>query len=258
MDEGRRIEDEADLDGSREGQSEDPLSMILRSLDSGSDSAISFVNEFGDFTLAVSWDENQAALNRFMEEQKLDRDLAILAEFLVSQIKTDGKQSVTCCFTGHRPKKIAWLADADDLRMLRLRCALRALIKGLYLNGVKCFISGNAKGFDTIAAEAVVNCEVELDSMKSIGIIPEEWKPLELEIAILFEGHDADDRGVAGAQEVATEVHVVSQSKNHVQAYTARDKYMVDQADLVIALLESEDPSSASGGTARTVAYAEQ
>lgn len=52
--------------------------------------------------------------------------------------------------------------------------------------------------------------------------------------------------------------YVVSQNKSHTQAFFERNEYMVDHSDMVIALLDSRDFSSASGGTARTIAYAEQ
>lgn len=173
------------------------LTTIQAALEDDSESIVSFVNEFNDFTIAIPLNGNQEELERFMEKQRLGKDLSVLAKWLVSQIKTARKQNIACCFTGRRPKRISWLSDDNDYRLRRLCCVLQALIKGLALNGVRRFITGNAEGFDTIAAEAVIDCNNEFEAMKANGILSEDWESIELEIAIPFDGHNAGNQRVS-------------------------------------------------------------
>uniref|UniRef100_UPI003FEF540E SLOG family protein n=1 Tax=Candidatus Fimivicinus sp. TaxID=3056640 RepID=UPI003FEF540E len=82
-------------------------------------------------------------------------------------------QNLSCCFTGHRkiPK--------DDLPKLQKR--LRKAVKGLLKQGVTIFYTGGALGFDTLAAQAVLNARRYHPQVKLILALPcrnqaERWK----------------------------------------------------------------------------------
>lgn len=59
-----------------------------------------------------------------------------------------------CCFTGHR------IVARED--RAPLETALRAEIASLYARGVTAFYTGGARGFDTMAAEAVLEARETL------------------------------------------------------------------------------------------------
>ncbi len=63
-------------------------------------------------------------------------------------------QRNACCFTGHR---VIAKADRDPLRS-----ALSAEIRALYARGVTRYYAGGARGFDTLAAEAVLEARETL------------------------------------------------------------------------------------------------
>lgn len=244
-------------DDSRKEEVESLLGAIVEALEDDENCSREFVNEFGDLTIAISLDGNQQVLDNFMEKQELNRCLADVAEGLTAALKEEGKDDLVCCFTGHRSKKVPWLADDDDYRTKRLRDALKALVDGLSLHGVKRYIAGNADGFDTIAAETVLASNEYLEISKAWEGVPEGWKSPELEIAIPFEGHNAADRRISDIQDKATLAHVVSDEKSHAKAFFERNEYMVDHADIVIAFLDDSDGSE-KGGTVQTFAYALQ
>ena len=191
-----------------------------------------------------------------MEKQKLEQYLAGLVENLVSELSSEGIDGLSCCFTGHRPQKVTWLADDGDYRTDRLRVTLKSLIDNLSMRGVTRYIAGNAEGFDTIAAETVLASNKYLETSKDWEGVPQDWQPAELEIAIPFEGHEGKNQRALTVQERATVAHVVSNQKKHALAFLERNEYMVDHADLVIALLDQQDQETGKGGTTRTVVYA--
>lgn len=242
-------------DDLRKEEVESLLGAIVAALEDDENCSREFVNEFGDFTIAISLDGNHQALDNFMEKQELNQYLVDVAEGLTAALKEEGKDDLVCCFTGHRSKKVPWLADDDDYRTKRLRDALKALVDGLSLHGVKRYIAGNAEGFDTIAAETVLESNKYLEISKAWEGVPDDWKSPELEIAIPFEGHNATDQRISDIQDKATLAHVVSDEKSHAKAFFERNEYMVDHADIVIALLDDSDGSE-SGGTVQTMWHA--
>lgn len=79
--------------------------------------------------------------------------------------------SRTCCFTGHRPNKFPWGYKENDARFLEYKDKLKEVIVTLYSKGINWFIVGGAQGFDTWAAEIVIE-------------LKEKHKDIVLEVAI--------------------------------------------------------------------------
>lgn len=70
----------------------------------------------------------------------------------------------TCCFTGHRPKKLPFKSNETDERCVRLKEILRDEIEKMITEkGVKKFISGMAIGTDMICAEIVLELKEKYD-----------------------------------------------------------------------------------------------
>ena len=77
----------------------------------------------------------------------------------------------TCCFTGHRPKKLPFKSNETDERCIRLKEILRNEIKKLIAEkGVNKFISGMAIGTDIICAEIVLDMKKEYDIVLECAI----------------------------------------------------------------------------------------
>lgn len=141
---------------------------------------------------------------------------------------------MTCCFTGHR-------IIADDIEVLKQK--LSETIDMLISEGVTRFISGGALGFDTLAAEMVIEKRKEKD--------------ISLEIAVPCLGQDskwntAQKKRYKTVLDNSDAVTVLS--KEYVSGcMQARNKYMVDKAQAVVSYYRGRQ-----GGTRSTLLYAKE
>ena len=134
-------------------------------------------------------------------------------------------------FTGHRD---AAAVDKDRLAFV---------VKQLYTEGYRTFMSGMAEGFDLMAAQAVLQLKDEFADIKLLCIIP-------------FEGHiskiSPKNRPLYNAIcASADEVITISESY-HEKAYYERNDYLVDNADAMICYYSGKRRS----GTGYTVTAA--
>lgn len=139
-----------------------------------------------------------------------------------------------CCFSGHRE---LLLAEREALP-LRLEREIRKAAEG----GYRDFLVGGARGFDTLAAEAVLR-------LREAGL------PIRLLLLLPCEGHADGRRSEERArfQRVATRAdgtELIS-SRYFRGCMQKRDRALVDRSELCIAYLRKR-----TGGTAYTVAYA--
>ena len=112
----------------------------------------------------------------------------------------------------------------------------------LVLQGYRHMISGGAQGMDIMAAEAVLDLK---------GTYPD----LTLEIAVPYEGQAskwpiADQARWRRCLDSADMITVLSHQYSKGCFFT-RNRYMVEQADLLLACFDGKD-----GGTKMTVDYA--
>lgn len=134
-------------------------------------------------------------------------------------------------FTGHRD---AAAVDKDRLVFV---------VKQLYTEGYRIFMSGMAEGFDMFAAEVVLALKDELPEIKLLCVIP-------------FEGH-ISKVGSANRQRYnaicasADEVITLA-PEYHEKAYYERNDYLVDSADAMICYYSGKRRS----GTGYTVTAA--
>ena len=69
-----------------------------------------------------------------------------------------------CCFTGHRS-----LSVAEKLKVaVRLRKAIKELVK----QGIVFYGAGGALGFDTLAAQTVLDMKKEYPQLRLILVLP--------------------------------------------------------------------------------------
>jgi len=140
----------------------------------------------------------------------------------------------TCCFTGHR-----------NIPLLKRKAVVRNLkneLTTLIDKGYQYFGAGGALGFDTIAAQTVLELKEQFSHIKLILVLPCEtqtrgWK--EKDIAIYEEIKRQADK-------------VVYTSKEYTRGCMhKRNRHLVDNSSICIAYLTEQ-----SGGTAYTVDYA--
>lgn len=149
-----------------------------------------------------------------------------------------------CAFTGHRPQSLPFRFDETDERCVSLKEKLRMeIVRMLEDEDITYFISGMAIGVDMYAAEIVL----ELKSAYNPDI--------KLECAIPCEGQSS--KWPVALQKRYTDIVGKCDKKTLIQKdYTTdcmekRNRYMVDQADALIAVWNGK-PS----GTGKTVRYA--
>lgn len=150
-----------------------------------------------------------------------------------------------CAFTGHRPQSLPFGFNESDERCIALKQTLRAeIIRLIEQEGVTHFISGMALGVDMYAAEIVLGLKSSYEGITLESAIPcesqaEKWteKQRDRYFEIAFKCD----------KETLIQHHYTSDCMHK------RNRYMVDQADFIIAVWDGR-PS----GTGKTVQYAQR
>lgn len=149
---------------------------------------------------------------------------------------------ITCAFTGYRPQKMPFGFNEEDLRCMDLKKRLRCVIEVLVWGGCSHFISGGAQGFDTFAAEAVMD-------------LKRKYPWVTLEIAVPYDGQE--DRWSSREQDryywILNQADIVTWVSHEYSrgCLAKRNCYLVDHCDLLVAAYDG-----LPGGTEQTVNYA--
>lgn len=148
-----------------------------------------------------------------------------------------------CCFTGHRPKSLPFGYNEEEPSCKKLKELLSDNIeRQITENGVTHFISGMAMGVDIYAAEAVLELKEKYPHITLECVIPcetqanrwsEGWRNRYFDI--IYRSDDAQ----------TLQTHYTS------DCMMKRNKYMVDNSDVVIAVWNGK-----KSGTGNTVDYA--
>ncbi len=156
----------------------------------------------------------------------------------------DIKESISCCFTGYRPAKFPFSLSEKSREYTDFENLLIKEIFSAYGLGCRRFYSGMAMGFDIIAAEAVLDLKrIKPDTM--------------LCCAVPFKGQSSSyssdwSTRYNNVLKLADEIVYVCDAYSR-DSYFKRNKYMVDNSDMVITWFDGR-----SGGTANTVKYAKR
>ena len=151
--------------------------------------------------------------------------------------KVDVLPAQACCFTGHR------LIPPQDREMLRQK--LYECINELHSAfAISTFYAGGALGFDTMAAQAVLNAR-------------ERYPDIRLFLVLPYEGQSA---GWSEAdQMIYTEIkaaadEVVCLAEHYFNGcMQQRNRFLVDHSGVCVCYL-----TESTGGTAYTVKYAQK
>ena len=142
----------------------------------------------------------------------------------------------TVCFTGHR--------KIPPERMDTLARRLKTILIGLIENGYHFFGAGGALGFDTLAAQTVIDLKTSYPHIKLILVLPclsqaDSWS---------FHGHEIYEHIKAAADKVVYTSREYSKGCMH-----KRNRHLVDNSSVCICYLTEK-----TGGTAYTVDYAKR
>ena len=141
----------------------------------------------------------------------------------------------TCCFTGHR---VIPSGEKETIRNL-----LETAIEKAIQDGYRFFRTGGALGFDTLAAQTVLELKQQYPHIRLILVLPcinqaNGWKQADI---------DEYERIKSLADKV-----VYTSREYHTGCMHKRNRHLVDNSSLCICYL-----TKLSGGTAYTVRYAE-
>ena len=143
--------------------------------------------------------------------------------------------NTVCCFTGHR--------RIPDAVLPRVTSALRREVLRLVREeGITRFLSGGAIGFDTLAAEVVLEIAADYPNVELVIVRP---------CADQTRGWSAKDTARYEAILARANDVVTLEPAYRPGCMQARNRYLVDHSAVCICYL-----TEPSGGTAYTVRYA--
>ncbi len=154
----------------------------------------------------------------------------------------------TCAVTGHRPARFHWRGGEADPAALLLKARLRQELARLAALGVRRFYLGGALGADLWAGEALAALRAQPGA-----------PAMELCLALPFPGYadewtPAERARLDALKAVCDREEVIGREGDPAGAYRRRNQYMVDRADILLAVCDPARPGRS--GTQMTVNYA--
>lgn len=156
--------------------------------------------------------------------------------------------SKTCAVTGHRPIRFEFKYNEEHVLCKKIKKAIEDEFKQMYdEQRVRKIYVGGALGVDMWAGEIVL----QLKETPGYG-------ELQLHIALPFEGYDSKWNRQCRKRLAFLIDHsagcVTVGNTGSSESYLARNRYMVDHADLLLAVYSDE--KNLHSGTMHTVNYA--
>ena len=148
----------------------------------------------------------------------------------------NNKKQMTCCFTGHRhlPKdKYEEIKESTKSEVIKL-----------INNGVRYFGAGGALGFDTMAAQIILELKKDYQNIKLILVLPcynqtQKW--------------EEKDKLVYENIKSKCDKYVYISKEYNNECMHKRNRHLVDNSNYCICYLNKQ-----TGGTAYTVKYANE
>ena len=133
-----------------------------------------------------------------------------------------------CAFTGHRPQSLPFGFNEADERCIALKQKLRdEIIRQIEENGVTHFITGMAIGVDMFAAEIVLGLKSAYNGITLECAIPCETQAEKWSEALRDRYFDIASK---------CDKETLLQQRYTPDCMHKRNRYMVDQADYIIAV----------------------
>ena len=142
----------------------------------------------------------------------------------------------TVCFTGHRTIPL--------LKKWKIEKKLKEALETLIEEGYCYFGAGGALGFDTIAAQMVLNLKKKYPEIKLILVLP-----------CKNQTRGWDEKDISVYESIMGQADKVVYTQEHYDrgCMFKRNRHLVDNSSVCVAYLTEE-----KGGTAYTVNYANQ
>jgi uncharacterized phage-like protein YoqJ len=140
----------------------------------------------------------------------------------------------TCCFSGHRVIAPAHRAEMKN--------KLERQIQALEETGIHTFITGGARGFDTLSAEAVLERKKENPAIRLVLALPCENQTARWT--------KAEKAAYTSIREQADEVYILAKEYDS-GCMMRRNRFMVDHSSACVFYLVKT-----RSGTYKTVEYA--
>lgn len=153
----------------------------------------------------------------------------------------------SCAFTGHRPQAFLFGMDEEHPLCQMLKKVLRREIRDLIQNGYAVFYTGCACGVDMWAGEIVAEEKKKNPWIQLYGVIPFQGQARTWPENLRMRYRELLNQ---------TTENVVLQSAFTRDCFFRRNRYMVEHADLVMAVYDRKQKKSS--GTGYTVRYAEK
>lgn len=165
--------------------------------------------------------------------------------FRDSTSRPQWKSAEAVAFTGHRPEKLPWGTDENSPAAVLYKFRLREALEYMIGRGYNTFLSGAARGFDTMAAEIVLSLREVYPWVKLIVVLPcadqaKKWS-------------DEDQARWENILLNSDHVEILQQSFTRSCMFK-RNRYLVDHSSVILACFNGDQHS----GTAMTVNYAHQ
>ena len=148
----------------------------------------------------------------------------------ITQLSLEKKQIKNCAFTGHRELDESFSAEE-----------LKKVVCNLAKEGAENFFCGMAKGFYLYAGEAVIKIKENFPQVKLIACIPYFGQE---------KGYSKEDKNRYVSILKNCDLKITLAESYYKGCAIVRDRYMADQADVLVAYLKKK-----TGGTAYTVGY---
>lgn len=148
--------------------------------------------------------------------------------------------------TGHRPKKLLWNYEEDHPSCVEFKSILAIEIDKLINQGYDTFMSGMAEGIDMIFSEMILGFKAMYPHIKHVCVIPFEQQHVKWHPSMQERYFEVLSR----SDDVITMYY-----RYHKDCYKERNQYLVDNADYIIAVQNSNDRSS---GTLMTINMAKR
>lgn len=144
-------------------------------------------------------------------------------------------KSITCCFTGHRPKALPWGYNEKERKYRKFKNKLKQEIRSSIKSGYGYFISGMALGIDIIVAEMIIELKKKHPTIKLECAIPCLNQTIKWQ-------EDSKER-YENILNNADKITYVSTTNYFNGCMQKRNLYMVDNSSLLIAVF-----NGANGG----------
>ena len=162
----------------------------------------------------------------------------------VRYIPDEGADIMRVAFTGHRPESLPFGDNEESEGYRKIKGMLLDEIKHWADQGCDVFYEGVARGMDIVFGEQVLLAKRQgYPHIKLIGVIPFEEQAAHWSEAW---------RDRYFSLMASSDDEVLISSHYTKDCYHRRNRYMVDHADILIAVYDG----MGSGGTAYTVRYA--